>query len=88
VPQGSALSPTFYKVYINDTPRNEVFIWPSLPMSLVLMLWIAKRAMFSESCKAVWIQLGRDARIGTLKSIKIKLGRFASLRDVGHMRFV
>jgi hypothetical protein len=85
IPQGSVLSPIF--ICIIDTPRHQVFIWPSLPVTLICILQIAKRVMFSENCSAVSIQLRHSVNAGTLKSMKIKLGLSTSLTDLDHLRF-
>jgi hypothetical protein len=88
VHQGSVLSPTMYSMHISDNPKHQVFIWPSLPMTVVCMPQIAKRVMFSESHIAVSIQLRSDACAGTLKSMKRRLEPSTSLIDLDNLRLI
>jgi hypothetical protein len=73
---------------IIDTPKHQVFIEPSLQMTLVCMPQIAKRVVFSKNCSAVSIQLRRGASAGRLKSMKIRLGPYTSLIELDHLRLI
>jgi hypothetical protein len=66
-------------------PLYQVFIWPSLSVTLVRMPQIAKRVMFAGSCNAVSIKLKLGASVGILKSIYIR-AVYLSLIDLGHQR--
>jgi hypothetical protein len=84
-----------YNKIINDffqakipLPKHQMFIWPSLPMTLVCMPQIGKTVMFSESCSVVSVQLRRVVSAGTLKSMKIRLEPSTSLVDLDHLRLI
>lgn len=66
---GSVLSPTQYNMYINDSPKYLVFIYPSLPTTLIGMRQFANRVPFSESCSAVSAQWRRGISVGTLNKM-------------------
>jgi hypothetical protein len=48
-------------------PKQAVFVYPSLLMTLVYMQQIAKKVVFLESCSAASIQWRRGVRARTLK---------------------
>jgi hypothetical protein len=82
MPQGSALSPTLYNLYINDmhqTPRCELSSLCGRHMSICDRL---QGGLCSEKDPA-WA--GSSVNTGILKSIKTRLERSTSLVEIDRL---
>jgi hypothetical protein len=76
LPQDSVLSPTWYSMYINDILQTPgVYV-----------------AVFADATRRkegyVLRKLRRGVSVGTLKSMKIKLGSYTSRIYLDHLRFI